>query len=91
MKPRSVLAVTATAGPRVIQDISNTLGIQSDALSQNESMGDKDNILVIDRPRENIAVSCQFVETHEERLEMVSRSTSHSRMLCHDKRSYNSH
>jgi superfamily II DNA helicase RecQ len=71
MKPQSILAVTATAGPRVIEDISKTLGIQSEAPAENSSLAEDDNILVIDKSRDNIDVSCEFVANHAERLEMV--------------------
>lgn len=66
--------MTATAGPKVIQDISNTLGIHSDESPH----GAAENILVIDKSRDNIDVSCQFVETHEERLEMVRTKSAYS-------------
>lgn len=73
MQPKSVLAVTATAGPRVIQDISHTLGIaKQDCEDDCENPLDNENILVIDKARDNIDVSCEFVAHHEERLDMVS-------------------
>ena len=72
MEPRSVLAVTATAGSRVIGDITSVLGIDTTSrLDDEASGGEEKNVLIIDKPRYNIDVSCQFVESHEERLEMV--------------------
>jgi superfamily II DNA helicase RecQ len=72
MEPRSVLAVTATAGSRVIGDITSVLGIDTTSrLDDDASGGEENNVLIIDKPRYNIDVSCQFVESHEERLEMV--------------------
>jgi hypothetical protein len=75
MEPQSVLAVTATAGPRVIKDITSTLGIDAAVEREDDAMfGDDKNVLIIDKARDNIEVSCQFVETHEERLDMVRRT-----------------
>lgn len=83
MKPQSVLAVTATAGPRVIQDISNTLGIQSEVPAENSSLTKNENILVIDKSRDNIDVSCHFVENHEERIDMVSEFSTKTMSRVH--------
>lgn len=73
MRPKSVLAVTATAGSKVIQDISKTLDI-GEILERNiDDAYEQRDILVIDKARDNIDVSCQFVTNHEERLDMVRR------------------
>ena len=69
MNPRGILAITATAGPRVIADISETLGIQK---PNGGTENPCDSIKVIKKGRDNIDVSCQYVANHEERLSMVS-------------------
>jgi ATP-dependent DNA helicase Q4 len=61
MNPQSILAITATAGPRVVSDICQTIGISN----QEES------IKIIQKGRDNIDVSCQFVASQEERFLMV--------------------
>jgi hypothetical protein len=75
MSPRSILAITATAGPRVIADISETLGIQpTEATDENDPNGwveNNESIKVIKKGRDNIDVSCRFLANHEERLSMV--------------------
>eukprot|EP00934_Nitzschia_sp_Nitz4_P000946 Nitzschia sp. Nitz4//scaffold112_size70979//52792//54824//NITZ4_005909-RA/size70979-augustus-gene-0.94-mRNA-1//-1//CDS//3329533286//946//frame0 len=68
MKSKGILAVTATAGPHVIQDICQTIGIPDSSI-----IDDNENILVIDKPRDNIAVSCHYVNDDEERLTMLSK------------------
>lgn len=87
MQPRSVLAITATAGPRVIADINNTLGIQdcSEISTSSDSLtpAQKDGILVMKSDRDNIDVSTMMLANHEERLSMVSAIRSPSRsMIC---------
>lgn len=76
MQPRSVLAITATAGPRVIADINNTLGIQdcSEITTSSDSAtpAQKDGILVMKSDRDNIDVSTMMLANHDERLSMVS-------------------
>lgn len=74
--PKSVLAITATAGPRVIADISNTLSIQhietgEDGNANEESLENIDGIRVLKTNRDNIDVSCLMLNNHEERLALV--------------------
>jgi superfamily II DNA helicase RecQ len=72
MAPKSILAITATAGPRVIDDISQTIGIQAKTPQEHTSDSlQSDSIKVIKKGRDNIDVSCQFVGSQEERLLMV--------------------
>ena len=72
MNPQSILAITATAGPRVIEDICQTIGIESSKHPEgNRSLG-TGGIKVIERGRDNIDVACQFLSSQEERLLMVS-------------------
>jgi ATP-dependent DNA helicase Q4 len=72
MAPKSILAITATAGPRVIDDICKTIGIETKTPKEDTSDSlQSDSIKVIQKGRDNIEVSCQFVESQEERLIMV--------------------
>lgn len=77
MNPRSILAITATAGPKVIADISETIGMYPAGTpcrdESNDWLENHDGIKVIKKGRDNIDVSCQFVANHEERLSMVRR------------------
>jgi len=74
MEPKSVLAVTATAGPRVIEDITSVLGIEQTPQIEGVALDDSEkNVMIIDKTRDNIDVRCQFVDSHEERLQMVRR------------------
>jgi superfamily II DNA helicase RecQ len=78
MQPKSILAITATAGPRVIADISETLGIES---TEEINLEGNENIKVIDKGRDNIDVACQFVANHEERLYMVGNRQREAQSL----------
>ena len=65
IQPKSVLAITATAGPRVIDDITRTLGMpRMEKGSQDEAKG----IKIYKADRDNINVTAQFVADHAERL-----------------------
>lgn len=69
MKPRSVLAITATAGPRVVNDIMHTLEIPSNDDSNDESSNiQEESIKIINSGRDNIDVKVKFLENHEARL-----------------------
>lgn len=68
IRPESVLAMTATAGPTVIKDICSTLGIESE-----ESEGTR----VLSCNRDNIDVQFFMTKTHEERLNKVCVTASH--------------
>jgi superfamily II DNA helicase RecQ len=83
MQPKSVLAITATAGPRVIEDIGETLGIgqaniESAATNQSEKLAcmENDCIKIIRSGRDNIDVMCKFMANHEERLAVLVRILS---------------
>lgn len=65
MMPKSTLAVTATAGPKVIADITRTLGIEGSSPNENEG------VLIIDKARDNIDVGCEYVDSHETRIQKV--------------------
>jgi ATP-dependent DNA helicase Q4 len=87
MKPRSILAVTATAGDRVIQDICHTLGIPS---KTNGATDSEDSILIVDKPRDNIDVNCQFVKSDDERLQMVCPTLIDPLLFCIDVKTHQS-
>ena len=65
ISPQAVLALTATAGPPVINDICSTLGICNEAKDQEKG------VAVFDCNRDNIDVAVNFVGNAEERLNMV--------------------
>jgi ATP-dependent DNA helicase Q4 len=69
MKPHSILAITATAGPRVIEDIRDTLEIPSNIPMKDFAAQDSDeSIKIIRSGRDNIDVKVKFMENQEERL-----------------------
>ena len=78
MMPRSILAVTATAGPKVIADITKTLGIE-------KGSEHNDGVLIVDKARDNIGVVCEFVESHETRLDKVRHLVF---LRCHSKKEH---
>ena len=75
VSPQSVLAITATAGKRVIEDISNALEIHAnddDGLAHGcELHGKSGGVMVLSSNRDNIDVSCCILASHEERLSKV--------------------
>jgi len=73
LEPRSILALTATAGPPVIQDICQALDIQ-----HTDAVGDEDGVLVVNSDRDNIDVSAVFVKDEIERIDLVSQVESTS-------------
>lgn len=77
IEPKSVLAITATAGPRVVDDICRTLKIENgsrvsqrsgEQLKPNDGFG----VRVSKTDRDNIDVRCLLLETQEQRLTKVS-------------------
>lgn len=74
INPKSILAMTATAGPKVVDDICCTLGIDNATLS---------GVRVSKTNRDNIDVKCLFLNTQEERIAQVrhdvNRRISHMR------------
>jgi RecQ family ATP-dependent DNA helicase len=93
MKPKSILAITATAGPRVIADIGHTLDIK---LSESESVSkdspeklienQHESIKIIRTGRDNIDVMCKFMSNHEERLAVLSGILTRGVSKKHDKK-----
>eukprot|EP00536_Pseudo-nitzschia_multiseries_P005577 jgi/Psemu1/190921/e_gw1.107.107.1 len=77
MKPKSVLAITATAGPRVIADIGETLGMHksescSTEMPENGTYIQSESIKIIRTGRDNIDVMGTFMTNQEERLAVVA-------------------
>ena len=77
MQPKSILAITATAGPRVIRDIGQTLGMdfpESITEESSETALDTENecIKIIRSGRDNIDVMGKFMSNQEERLSVVA-------------------
>ncbi len=77
MKPKSVLAITATAGPRVIEDIANTLGIENtvpiEEPCEAQQSNNNESIRIIRSGRDNIDVMGKFMSNHEERLDVLAK------------------
>jgi len=73
VQPLSVLAITATAGPQVVQDICRTLSISNTsgvAIDQKTQCG----VRLMKTDRDNIDVSCFFLSSQVERLSAVSEA-----------------
>lgn len=68
IQPKSVLAMTATAGPRVVDDICRTLGIVQ---SPEEKELSSKAVQVMSSDRDNIDVKSIFLSSQEERLSKV--------------------
>lgn len=65
IQPKSVLAITATAGPLVIDDITRTLGMPK----LKRGVGDDtQGIKIYKADRDNINVTAHFVDDHADRL-----------------------
>lgn len=84
IEPQSVLAVTATAGPRVVSDVCRTLQIDHDGSFSASSSQDQPattqmetnekaspGIRISKTDRDNIDVRCLLLDTQEERLSKV--------------------
>ncbi len=77
MKPKSILAITATAGPRVIRDIGETLGMEFPESITEESPKtvmdiEFESIKIVRSGRDNIDVMGKFMSNQEERLSVVA-------------------
>lgn len=68
--PRSILAMTATAGPKVVDDICRTLRIENAADTSISGVS------VSKTNRDNIDVKCLFLNTQEERISKVRSITN---------------
>ena len=73
IEPQSVLAITATAGPRVITDICRTLQIEHGSSSDGTN---REGVRISKTDRDNIDVSCHLLDTQEERLAKVRNLSS---------------
>jgi ATP-dependent DNA helicase Q4 len=77
IQPKSLLAITATAGPRVVQDICQTLGIldcsrPAETPSAGEEKENEDTgVRIMKTNRDNINVTSFIVDNHEQRINMV--------------------
>ncbi|CAB9501409.1 syndrome ATP-dependent helicase homolog [Seminavis robusta] len=76
LNPKSVLAITATAEPRVVGDICNTLGIEQHEKCSEGSTNAGDSLRILKTDRDNIDVECIHVTSIEERLAMLSKILS---------------
>ncbi|KAI2509531.1 Type III restriction enzyme [Fragilaria crotonensis] len=70
IKPRSVLAITATAGPPIVRDVCRYLQIQA---TQETLCDDATGVKILNTERDNIDVFCRFMEDEESRLLLTQR------------------
>ncbi|KAL7578322.1 hypothetical protein ACA910_012730 [Epithemia clementina (nom. ined.)] len=73
ISPKSVLAITATAGPRVVSDVGYSLGIDCSNVGRNETDTSHvsrtgEGVLLMESDRDNIEVKCEVLESQEQRL-----------------------
>jgi superfamily II DNA helicase RecQ len=75
IQPKSVLALTATAGPKVVRDLCVSLDIQKPASAYNKMISDSDienvGVRISKTDRDNIDVQCFLVDHEEDRLVKV--------------------
>ena len=73
IQPASVLAVTATAGPKVIDDICRSLRIPrgEEVTTKNTEEGCDCGVKILGCDRDNIDVACVVMASEESRLHMV--------------------
>jgi ATP-dependent DNA helicase Q4 len=77
MQPKSILGITATAGPSVVEDVRETLGIPCANLEDGD---DDESIKIVRSCRDNIDVKVRLLQNQEERLEtLVQILTPNSR------------
>lgn len=77
LEPKSILALTATAGPMVIKDICHTLGIP---MSSRGGI-DNDGVRVLDCKRDNIDVATLVMDSEDSRRSLVRTCTNKSGCL----------
>ena len=73
IEPKSVLALTATAGPMVVRDICNTLCIPLNDIEGTAAV-DADGVKVLNCNRDNIDVFSLVLQTNDERQYLVRSS-----------------
>jgi Superfamily II DNA helicase len=79
LKPRSILALTATAGPPVIKDICHTLHVPMKITETEDQMEDGTKVLSCNR--DNIDIVVEFTSNEDERLTKVSLKGIHANYL----------
>ncbi|KAL3786862.1 hypothetical protein HJC23_013783 [Cyclotella cryptica] len=72
IEPKSVLALTATAGPMVVRDICHTLGIPSNEHQRSEN-GDVGGVKVLNCNRDNIDVFSLVLQSNDERQYLLHK------------------
>ena len=70
IRPRSVLAITATAGPRVVPDVCSSLEIDFSTANggRHIDLTRDSGVLQMESDRDNIEVACEVLESQEERI-----------------------
>ena len=90
LDPRSVLALTATAGPAVVGDICRALGIPGGGVDVDVKGGawgavePSSGVKVLECERDNIDVAAMVVDTDDERRRIVSVMREHGFVLLFD-------
>lgn len=79
IQPQSILAITATAGPRVASDICRTLQIADGSSQQvtGEGATTNEGVRILKTDRDNIDVCCLLLDTQEQRIGKVSHCSRH--------------
>ena len=75
LEPKSILALTATAGPMVIKDICHTLDIPTSNAGRDAT---NDGVRVLDCKRDNIDVATLVLDSEDNRRSLVSQRLSSS-------------
>ncbi len=78
IEPQSVLAITATAVPRVVDDICHSLGVETGvekATEAKERHKYDSGVLILQSNRENVDVACIMMSNQDERLATVRSTT----------------
>ena len=81
IEPKSILALTATAGPMVVRDICNTLCIPLNS-SPNANSADVRGVEVLNCNRDNIDVFTLILQSNDERQYLVSSQWSIITKIC---------
>jgi len=70
LEPKSILALTATAGPMVIKDICHTLDIPTSNVGRDEDEAN-DGVRVLDCKRDNIDVATLVLDSEDNRRSLL--------------------
>ena len=90
IEPKSVLAITATAGPRVVSDICRTLQIENNSHTPGHAVQNlspsSEGVKISKTDRDNIDVSCLLLDTQEERIGKLLKILSRNQPARNEKK-----